>query len=72
MAIILSDDITTVDWRQLAAVFELAPLGSRDPETLREIFINSSVRCFVFDGKVIVGAGRAITGLANFKVIIQD
>jgi ribosomal protein S18 acetylase RimI-like enzyme len=71
MAIILSDDITTVDWNRLAAVFERAPLGKRDPETLREIFQNSGVKCFALDDGLLVGAGRAITDWVNYAVIFD-
>ncbi len=68
---VLSDDITTVDWNRLAAAFERAPLGKRDPETLRETFRNSGVRCFALDDGLLVGAGRAITDWVNYAVILD-
>jgi GNAT superfamily N-acetyltransferase len=68
---VLSDDITTVDWNRLAAVFERAPLGKRDPETLRETFRNSGVRCFALDDGLLVGAGRAITDWVNYALILD-
>jgi ribosomal protein S18 acetylase RimI-like enzyme len=71
MAIILSDDITTVDWNHLAAVFERAPLGKRDPETLRETFQNSGVKCFALDDGLLIGAGRAITDWVKYAVIFD-
>jgi len=71
MAIILSDDITTVDWNHLAVVFERAPLGKRDPETLRETFQNSGVKCFALDDGLLIGAGRAITDWVKYAVIFD-
>ena len=71
MTIILSSDITAVDWNQLAQVFELAPLGKRNPETLHITFQNSGVRCFVFDDSILIGAGRAITDGVNYAVIFD-
>jgi ribosomal protein S18 acetylase RimI-like enzyme len=71
MAVILSDDITTVDWEQLAIVFERAPLGTRTPENLEQVFQNSDVRCFAREGSMVVGAGRAITDWLNYAVIFD-
>ncbi|MBI5383307.1 MAG: GNAT family N-acetyltransferase [Verrucomicrobia bacterium] len=71
MAILLSDDITTVDWNHLAVVFERAPLGKRDPVILRETFLNSGVRCFALENGSLVGAGRAITDWVNYAVILD-
>jgi ribosomal protein S18 acetylase RimI-like enzyme len=65
MNALLTDDPSAIDWERLALVFKLAPLGIREPAKLREVFINSAVRCFAWDGDQLIGAGRAITdGLA--------
>lgn len=61
MDIRLSDDIAAISWPELARVIELAPLGKRDLGKLEIAFRNSEVRCFVYDGQKLVGAGRAIS-----------
>ncbi len=66
-----SDDLSAVDWAQLATVFKRAPLGERDPAVLREVFQNSGVRCFAWDGGELVGAGRAITDGVRYAVIFD-
>jgi hypothetical protein len=43
LAIVLTEDIPTVDWSRLAEVFERAPLGRREPDTLSDVFRNSGV-----------------------------
>jgi aralkylamine N-acetyltransferase len=62
MEISLSTNIDGISWEELARVFELAPLGKkRDPEILEVAFRNSLLRVFAFDGRVLVGAGRALS-----------
>jgi len=62
MKITFSTDIDTISWKALASVFELAPLGKkRDPDKLETAFRNSQLSVFVFDGMVLVGAGRALS-----------
>jgi ribosomal protein S18 acetylase RimI-like enzyme len=62
MEISLSTNIDNISWRELARVFELAPLGKkRDPELLEVAFRNSLLSVFAFDGSVLVGAGRALS-----------
>lgn len=62
MEIILSTNIDSVSWEELARVFELAPLGKkRDPEKLEVAFRNSLLRVFAFHGTELVGAGRALS-----------
>jgi aralkylamine N-acetyltransferase len=58
----LSTDIDRISWKELARLFELAPLGKkRDPEKLELAFRNSLLKVFAFDGKKLVGAGRALS-----------
>ena len=71
MAIQLTIHMEHVDWHELAAVFERAPLGKRDPETLRRTFENSTVRCFAYQASAIIGAGRALTDSVNWAVIFD-
>ena len=67
----LSDNIDDIDWDRLALIFKRAPLGDRDPAVLREVFKNSGVRCFAWDKKELVGAGRAITDEIRYAVIFD-
>jgi len=55
----------------LAVVFERAPLGTREPARLEQVFRNSSVRCFAYDGNLLIGAGRAITDWLSYAVIFD-
>jgi len=48
MTIKLITGLESVNWHELAIVFERAPLGQREPEILRQTFENSSVRCFAY------------------------
>lgn len=62
MDIILSTNVDGISWKELAHVFELAPLGKkRDPQKLELAFRNSQLSVFAFHGKELVGAGRAIS-----------
>ncbi len=67
----LSEDIDAVDWDRMALIFRRAPLGDRDAAGLRTVFENSGVRCFAWDGRELVGAGRAITDGVRYAVIFD-
>ncbi len=69
MKFFLSNDINRVNWPELAVVFELAPLGYRDPDLLKAVFISSRYRCFLYDGDRIIGAGRALADGVDCSVI---
>jgi aralkylamine N-acetyltransferase len=71
MKISLTDDASEIDWGKLAVVFQKAPLGARDPVKLCETFTNSTVRCFVWHGKKLIGAGRAITDGVAYAAIFD-
>jgi ribosomal protein S18 acetylase RimI-like enzyme len=71
MSIEFTEDIEAVDWERLSVVFQHAPLGSRDPAKLLEVFQNSPIRCFVWDAEVLIGAGRAITDGVRYSVIFD-
>ncbi|MEO6624758.1 MAG: GNAT family N-acetyltransferase [Burkholderiaceae bacterium] len=66
-----TSDIECVNWVQLAAVFERAPLGTREPGILEALFRNSQVRCFVYAGEEIVGAGRALTDWHSWSIFFD-
>jgi hypothetical protein len=61
VSIEFTQDTEGIYWERLSVVFQRAPLGKRDPVKLQETFWNSPIRCFVWDGKELIGAGRAIT-----------
>ena len=71
MSIEFTDDTEAINWERLSVVFQRAPLGNRDPVQLRETFQNSPIRCFVWDGKELIGAGRAITDGVRYSVIFD-
>ena len=49
-----------IDWAELSELYRIAPLGEKPPELLREVYTNSRYKCFVYEGAVVVGAGRAL------------
>jgi ribosomal protein S18 acetylase RimI-like enzyme len=71
MSIEFREEMEGVNWERLAEVFLRAPLGKRDPGKLREVFQNSQIRCFVWNGQELIGAGRAITDGVRYSVIFD-
>lgn len=55
-----SDDITTVDWHELEALYHAAPLGRKQSSELAIAFGNSRFRCFVRQEGKLVAVGRAL------------
>jgi GNAT superfamily N-acetyltransferase len=53
-------DDSSVDWDELSALYRVAPLGDKPPDSLRTVFGNSMFKCFVYDDGRLVGAGRAL------------
>lgn len=53
-------DLDAVDWNALSELYRIAPLGEKKPGDLRVSFGNSRYTCLVFDGDLLVGAGRAL------------
>ena len=54
------DDLNTVDWEELSALYRVAPLGDKKPADLKRSFSNSLYRCFVREDARLVGVGRAL------------
>jgi aralkylamine N-acetyltransferase len=71
MNIILSESVEGIDWARLAEVFERAPLAVREPAKIQEAFSKSPIRCFVWDGDNLIGAGRAMTDGVWTTVILD-
>ena len=55
-----SDDLNSVDWEELSALYRVAPLGDKKPADLKRSFSNSLYRCFVREDARLVGVGRAL------------
>ncbi len=49
-----------VDWDKLSELYRIAPLGNILPSELQTAFTNSRYKCFVFDGDLLIAAGRAL------------
>jgi aralkylamine N-acetyltransferase len=71
MSIEFTEEMEAINWERLSEVFLRAPLGKREPGKLREVFQNSPIRCFVWDGGALIGAGRAITDGVRYSVIFD-
>ncbi|MDE3000115.1 MAG: GNAT family N-acetyltransferase [Gemmatimonadota bacterium] len=59
--IVYQEDVSGVNWKDLAEVYNRAPLGKLDPGKLRRAYSNSDVCCFAFSGEALVGSGRTIS-----------
>jgi GNAT superfamily N-acetyltransferase len=55
-----SDDLNSVDWEELSALYRVAPLGDKKPADLKRSFSNSLYRCFVREDARLAGVGRAL------------
>ena len=71
MKLSFTDDASVIDWDRLSFIFKMAPLGKRDPAKLREIFMNSGIRCFAWHEEELIGAGRAITDSIAYAAIFD-
>jgi ribosomal protein S18 acetylase RimI-like enzyme len=60
MAISWSHEIAGVDWHELEALYQAAPLGRKTAGELEIVFTNSRFRCFVRDAGRLVAVGRAL------------
>ena len=49
-----------IDWDELSNLYNLAPLGKKEPKNLEKAFSNSMFKCFVSDTEKIIGVGRAL------------
>lgn len=50
----------TINWAELSELYRVAPLADKQPDDLKRAFSNSMFKCFVFDERLLVGAGRAV------------
>ena len=60
MAITYKKNLKEINWEDLLSLFQAAPLGNITIEGIKVTFTNSLFNCFAFDGKKLVGVGRAL------------
>jgi len=49
-----------LDWEELSALYQIAPLGHKEPTDLKISFSNSMFKCFVYESGKLIAAGRAL------------
>ena len=69
MNIELKFDVSGVNWEKATDIFERAQLGTRQPDVCERTFANSDLVCFAWDGKTLVGMGRALSDGERQSVI---
>lgn len=60
MALVWSDSLDNVDWQELSALYQAAPLGQKTPHDLQLAFSHSMYKCFVREQGRLVGVGRVL------------
>lgn len=60
MPLVWSYSIDGIEWDELSALYEAAPLGNKNPSGLKTAFANSMFKCFVYEDGKLVGVGRAL------------
>jgi hypothetical protein len=71
VSIAFTEDTEGINWAYLSTVFQRTPSVKRESVKLQETFQNSPIRCFVWDGKELIGAGRAIIDGVRYRVIFD-
>ncbi|WP_054029601.1 GNAT family N-acetyltransferase [Desulfatitalea tepidiphila] len=71
MKIIIKYGIENIDWVALCEIFRLAPLGTREPNKLKEAAKNSHTVCSAYLDHAIIGFGRAISD-SQYQSAIYD
>ena len=64
-----SEEIECVDWHELEALYQAAPLGRKNAAELQLVFSNSRYCCFVRDEGRLVAVGRALADGADCSYI---
>ncbi len=55
-----TDELASIDWDEVSALYRVAPLGDKSAADLTRVFGNSMFRALAFDGGRLVGAGRVL------------
>lgn len=58
-----------VKWDELSNLYQIAPLGEKSPEHLKNVFSNSRYKCFIYFKDKLIGAGRALSDGADCSYI---
>jgi ribosomal protein S18 acetylase RimI-like enzyme len=58
--LVWSHSIDGLDWNELSALYDAAPLGNKNPRGLKTAFTNSMFKCFLYEDGKLVGVGRAL------------
>ena len=69
MAVLWSASIASLDWHELQALYQAAPLGSKNAKDLETVFTNSRYCCLAYDDGRLVAAGRALADGADASYI---
>jgi ribosomal protein S18 acetylase RimI-like enzyme len=69
MSLIWKESVDEINWQELADLYKVAPLGDKTPAMLKVVFSNSMFRCFVYEGALLVGVGRALADGADCSYI---
>ncbi len=69
MTLSWSNEIADVDWHELEALYQAAPLGRKLASELEVVFTNSRFRCFVREEGRLVAVGRALAEGADCSYI---
>jgi ribosomal protein S18 acetylase RimI-like enzyme len=64
-----SNHLEDIDWKELEALYQAAPLGRKKASDLQIVFTNSRFRCFVRDQGRLVAVGRALADGADCAYI---
>lgn len=64
-----SNNLEDIDWPELEALYQAAPLGRKNARDLEVVFTNSRFRCFVRDQGRLVAVGRALADGADCSYI---
>ena len=65
MPLTWSHDMQGLDWHELEALYQAAPLGRKTAAELEVVFTNSRYRCLVREGGRLVAVGRALADGAD-------
>jgi len=71
MNITIKTGAVLLDWPEVCRVLEKAPLGSRDPETLRKASEKSYAVCAAYCEEKLIGFGRALSD-GHYQSAIYD
>ena len=65
MPLTWTHSIDGLDWNELTALYDAAPLGNKRPSGLKTAFTNSMFKCFVYENAKLVAVGRGLADGAD-------